>query len=361
MLKLLLNRKLVVLLLGATGLLLTGNQCTSPTASKEDGGMDTTSQNFSWEIDTLGGLFSSVRCVEIVNDTLIYAGGEFSPFGYGTTHNDHERFNLAIWNGKKWTLEKLLFQFDDGSSYFQETPISSIKIFPNGNKVFMSRGAEIVVVKNGIKSYKNGKIPVKHMYARSENDIYFVGDEGSAAHYNGTTITKLPTGVTVDLTDIWGNDEKIWAVGDEYNTANYAFIEKSNGKNWQVIDQYDPNAKGNIEGYMAVFKLPESKLYVMTYNGLLRLHNSFPFQYEVLKKSEEFVIFPNRIRGNAENDLYISDYNTGGFMHFNGKRWKYQYITPTVGGGFAVKGNLVVGGGFTGGISSALIYRAIRH
>lgn len=103
------------------------------------------------------------------------------------------------------------------------------------------------------------------------------------------------------------------AVGYEDNSYNYALIEKSNNKKWQVIDQYNPNLENDMYGYLSVFKLPGSNPLIMSFKGLLRLNNSFSFQYDVIKKGEDFEIYPYKIRGNAENDLYIADYNNGAF------------------------------------------------
>jgi hypothetical protein len=69
--------------------------------------MDTTSHNFTWQIDTLGTHSSVLYDVAIINDTLVYAVGEIF-------HRDSSEnwtfFNLAKWNGREWTLHRVYYR-----------------------------------------------------------------------------------------------------------------------------------------------------------------------------------------------------------------------------------------------------------
>ena len=71
--------------------------------------MDTTSHQFTWQVDTLGDGASSVLYdVAIINDTLAYAVGEMylrDTLGYF----DPNAFNIAKWNGIRWQLKRLPF------------------------------------------------------------------------------------------------------------------------------------------------------------------------------------------------------------------------------------------------------------
>ncbi|MCK6601536.1 MAG: hypothetical protein L6Q77_06895, partial [Bacteroidetes bacterium] len=211
--------------------LLTGfTGCEKPTEPKDTPEPDTTSHNFVWRVDTLGGIFSTAMSIEIVNETEIYVGGEFFVYPNPNDLSVSDRYNLAVWDGKKWLFEKVKFQLNDNSPNFQESPIKQIrKIGPN-SLLFMSVGAECVFKKNGKLSYKNAKSPVSFIWARSETDIYFTGINGGLTHYDGTTFTDIPTGVTNHFIDIWGDDTHVWITSDDLSSPAFAFGEIKNNK-----------------------------------------------------------------------------------------------------------------------------------
>jgi hypothetical protein len=66
--------------------------------------MDTTSHNFTWQIDTLGDGNSSVlKDVTILSDTCAWAVGEiYKKDSLGNW--DNEPYGAAHWNGTKWNL-----------------------------------------------------------------------------------------------------------------------------------------------------------------------------------------------------------------------------------------------------------------
>ena len=75
-------------------------QCTVTT-------LDTTSSNFTWQTFTLGGAASSALFdVAIINDTLAYAVGEIY-INDSTGQVDPQPYNLAIWNGNSWRIQKV--------------------------------------------------------------------------------------------------------------------------------------------------------------------------------------------------------------------------------------------------------------
>jgi len=59
--------------------------------------MDTTSHNFTWQIDTLGATASTLYDVVIINDTLAYAVGEMY-LRDSTGQINPQAYNMAKWN-----------------------------------------------------------------------------------------------------------------------------------------------------------------------------------------------------------------------------------------------------------------------
>src|SRR3990172_9257403 len=115
-------------------------------------GPDTTSHNFMWTIDTLGdGASSVLNDVAIVNDTLIYAVGEIY-LKDSTGQIDPLRYNLAIWNGTKWTLQRLPYNYQ-GQQFVH--PIQAVfdkgadDIWFGGNGVIHWNGIQFVEMQIG--------------------------------------------------------------------------------------------------------------------------------------------------------------------------------------------------------------------
>jgi hypothetical protein len=69
--------------------------------------MDTTSHNFTWQIDTLGdGGGSVLYDVAIINNTLAYTVGEI--YKRDSVGNwDPLPSGLALWNGRSWSSRKV--------------------------------------------------------------------------------------------------------------------------------------------------------------------------------------------------------------------------------------------------------------
>jgi hypothetical protein len=70
--------------------------------------MDTTSNNFTFEIDTLSTSITNPGMlvdVAIINDTLAYAVGNIAAID---STRASKLYNIAIWNGVKWKLETFM-------------------------------------------------------------------------------------------------------------------------------------------------------------------------------------------------------------------------------------------------------------
>ena len=145
--------------------MLTCKQELPTTAPSE---LDTTSHNWSWQTFAFGGASSSsFYDVAIINDTLIYTVG--AVYLYDSTGQvDQQPYNLAMWDGKAWKLQKLIV---------------------------------------------NGFPPViKSIFAISENDIWF----DPWFHWNGQTIQEIPSDPIffgIGIGKMWGNSNELYVVG----------------------------------------------------------------------------------------------------------------------------------------------------
>ncbi|MDA3871912.1 MAG: hypothetical protein PF551_06125, partial [Candidatus Marinimicrobia bacterium] len=96
--------------------------------------MDTTSHDFTWEIDTLGNYGSILRDVAIIDENNIWVVGEI--------RTDSTNYNAAHWNGEEWELIGINFFTFCEQTYVHPYPARSIIAF-NKNDIWISSGSQI--------------------------------------------------------------------------------------------------------------------------------------------------------------------------------------------------------------------------
>jgi hypothetical protein len=146
--------------------------------------------------------------VAIINDTLAYAVGAIY-LNDSTGHYDPFPYNLARWNGSSWSMERLSFLIkllwpNSSGDTIGYAPAKSIFAF-NENDIWIATGT--VQHWNGTQWQQfqgagaGGSIK---MWGSSSNDMYFVGYSGLIIHYNGNSWTKIESGTTLPINDIYG-------------------------------------------------------------------------------------------------------------------------------------------------------------
>ncbi len=221
---------------------ITGSTPTDSSAAIVLTTMDTTSHNFTWEIDTLGdGASSHLSDVAIVNDTCVWVVGEINVHdSVGGWKNPP--YNIARWDGHSWQLYTLNFTYDYGTGYAQ-----AVAVYAFGpTDVLVSAGASVMHW-NGqhwtnldYLYHSQGNIligSVYRMWGTSVNDLYGVGLQGSIVHWDGTSWQTIASGTTLDIQDVWGSrnqktgEWEILAVAsdNELNEGNKVLKINSNG------------------------------------------------------------------------------------------------------------------------------------
>lgn len=68
--------------------------------------------------------------------------------------------------------------------------------------------------------------PLHAVWASGPGEAWAVGDDGTLAHWDGSSWTKVDSGVDVDLYDIWGSGpHDVWAVGASGTVLHYTPVE----------------------------------------------------------------------------------------------------------------------------------------
>jgi hypothetical protein len=292
-----------------TASLLNGSFVSHSTAQT----MDTTSHNFTWQTFTLGdgAASSTLYDVVIINDTLAYAVGQIYSSG--------SVYNFARWNGIEWELRMIQSLVCGSGGVYTVRELRTIFAF-NENDIWYSDGGEIIHW-NG-SSYTNDCSmnsmltgAINRIWGSSKNDLYAVGGSGTIVHYNGLSWTKIESGTNTTIQDVWGKIDSqtgrrsiICGASAAYSIGGAALLSINEDNTVSGV----PWVSGR-RAYSVWFDRI-SMIYTCG-DGVFR--RSLDLQWKEIAGTSVLPAFTNRLRGQAENDLFVvSDF--GDIMHFNG-------------------------------------------
>ena len=306
--------------------------------------LDTTSHNFTfqtWTFGTIGS--SSIYDVSIISENNIWCVGEImvadsSPNGYTT-------YNAVHWDGNQWELKRIPFYYQGDSLYGQIYAVYAFSAddiwFGIGSMIHWNGSQYRPISTQGIFQSL-----VRKIWGSSSNDLYIVGNNGSIAHYNGTSWKKIESGTDLNINDIWGDyNEKtgeweILAVASNYSSSweKDILLIKNN-----EVQKLSTDSRPTMEPLLTTWFTANRQYYVAG-AGIYQKH----LLQDSLWKHNLFNITTfatTSIRGNGINDV-IGVGAFGDFVHFNGVNWKNNYEEPSLANGsytkVALKNNLVV-------------------
>jgi hypothetical protein len=329
--------------------------------------VDTTSHNYTWQVELLGngagsGVFYDVA---ILNDTLAYAVGElFMKDSLG--QDDPHRYNAAVWDGHSWTVKRLSVTYH---GYTSAWPLNGIFAF-SATDIWLAGSVPIHgdgtswtlyhLFDMGVLSQTDGSI--WKIWGSGPTDLYFVGDRGTAVHYDGLNWAKLQTGTTVPIMDLWGAVDTRTGVEEVLAVASHTIFLPS-AKRLLSISGTNVTAVSDsglpIALTSAYFASPTSEHYVGG-DGLFTkaplssagswtdIHHGVTQYYSL------------GIRGQAANDLMVVG-AFGEVVHYNGATWKsFLSMTNWPSGNLyavAMRGNLAIAVGENEGRAVVLVGR----
>lgn len=286
---------------------------------------DTTSHDFSWKIDTLGELSSTLNDISVISESDIWAVGEihtpdtdkFDSLGHWIPP-----FNAAHWDGQEWKMVRT-----EAPGYGFGTNFSVYTFEPNN--IWIGGGIPQRWDGNswtfyGSSSGYPGGFRINKIWGTSSSNLYFVGDEGNIFHYNGSTWQKLSNGTNIDLYDVWGSPdgELIWACGYSSNYSESILLQY-NGSDFRTVWQ------GNFQQGItdSTYEGLLSSLWVVDSDSLIVIGGDGIFYQDIqgnappLKSNINLNAFPNSVRGSAPNNIFIVGFD-GSVWHYNGSTWK---------------------------------------
>jgi len=332
------------------GQTLTTNEATAKT-------LDTTSHSFTWQTFEFGEHSHSLLYdVAIIDENNIWAVGEIY-VNDSLGNPDPKCYNAVHWNGTKWELKRISVQYKATQI---TPPLYSVFAF-SATEIWFSSGVPIKGDGNnwvqyhlfdmGVLTQQDGHLT--KIWGKSSNNIYFVGNLGSIAHWNGSSWTKIESGTSLNIYDIRAittndDEKKIFCLAANQNPPFEKELIEVKGIQSKVI-----TVEGIYYSVKSLWMDREERVYLGgsgRYKGNIKGNKSY-FN-EILPEFTNYAT--SSITGESNNDIFIAGH-FGGLAHYNGLNWKtYEgKETPYFHGKWlkvAVKGKTVVAVGNEGGL-----------
>ena len=337
-------------------------KCTDepPTVSKPPEDTTTTSHDFVFDRYFLGDNWSTLADVVVINDTCAIAVGwmyKVDSAGMFTT------YNLARWNGKRWSLDTVSSYLPDGQISID--PLAGILVFSE-NDIVLSTGASAMHW-NG-KKWKGLGILYgagwavgnpRRLWGKSSDDFYGVGSGGSIVHWDGRKWDKIYTAISTTVQDIWGGTDPkngettIYCLASEdYSNDSKRIMRIDNLHSIAVMDSTGLSVLQN-----GIWFDPGKKYYTVGAGVYWKNDIESAESWTRIKPGEATLYYSNAIRGAAWNDIFV----VGAFnevAHFNGKTWmRYPLFLNSNLWRVSYKGNLMVAVGDDGRRGIAVVGR----
>jgi hypothetical protein len=331
----------------------------NPITPPDDNGVDTTSNNYTWQTFILGdGNASVLNDVSIVNDTLAYAVGDI--YIKDSTGQDYQQpYNIAKWDGKTWTLKRVPFNLYGyncaiGGQYYG----GAIAIFPFNNNYALTDGASVISWNENNHSYfpcewtlLDGEI--QKLWCTSRGNIYAVGLKGTFLYYNylNSSWQKIDLSTTANLFDVWGTTDSKTGESTVYVPASDLNNDNGIKKIFKITGtQVDSISWDTGKNVLSVWGTPDGKTLYAAGDGLFVNKGSGWEEINILAGERLW-----QVKGDANNNIFARGFPPY-LMHYNGASWKeYPEIATFIYRGMDVKGKLVIIVGENGNQAVAVV------
>ncbi|HTP81024.1 MAG TPA: glucosyl transferase, partial [Bacteroidota bacterium] len=211
-----------------------------------------------------------------------------------------------------------------------------------------------------IGGVENGQ-SINRVWGLTSKDIFGVGYAGMVAHYDGFTWTKLESGTTLDINDIWGATDP--STGEEQILGIASRLDVNEGNRLLQITRTTVTAladSGLPWSLNGIWFVPQEKYYIVG-DGIYDADSATPSVWSG-GANQVTTYYTTRIRANALNDILVVG-AFGEVLHYNGASWKsYRSSQTALDGsyaGVAIKGNLAIAVGSSS--SQAIIAMGKRN
>lgn len=308
--------------------------------------LDTTDHNYTWQKFEFGEIecgSSYFYDVAIVDENNIWAVGSIkSKDSLGNCHT--QAYNAVHWDGDKWELKRIMFYTICGQTSLTSYPAKSIFVFNDGEIWISSSGDKIAILKKGIQIDKfclpsNVSMSINKLWGSSTNNLYAVGDGGNIVHWNGSSWTKIESGTTLNINDIYGDGDDILCVAANVLLSKDLEILKISNLKAEKLP------KEMMNTYMSGIWYDGYRKYYVAGGGVWKsFKNDIFWTIEPRPKA----YYMNGIRGTGKNRI-VSVGALGEVLYYNGVNWKSLDSETLLNGGkyvsVDVKDNVIVAAG----------------
>jgi hypothetical protein len=265
------------------------------------------------------------------------------------------------WDGVKWTDVSPAYNGSlsgelSGSTMFAFSEKDYWLTY--GGLIFHSDGRTAVPY-----SFSSSTIsgPLHSSWGTSSANMYSVGDGGTILHFDGTNWTRMVSGTTKKLQNVWGTDNQhIWAAGWDVNHAISELL-RYDGISWRE-ESLETNGEGYKWGLGSIWACDSAGTCVAFSSGsqLFRKTSLAEWREDdsdrIGNRGSDGGYIGVTVRGNSPNDLIVGG-NWGFLSHWNGKSWHvypdfYDYTNNSFGiGALSMKDNSICVVGLKNGAS----------
>jgi len=303
---------------------LNNTTLTDSSASLSVTTMDTTSHNFSFQIDTLGVTSSVLYDVAIINDMLAYVVGEMYLRNDTTGQLEPIPYNMAKWDGSRWQPMRIQFYTICGQASRTPYPASSIFAFDEAD-IWIAMDGSQVARWNGSSQTATMCLPVSFsinkLWGESPSSVYAVGNGGNIMHYNGSTWRRVESGTTLDVYDVAGERNTRTGELEIYAVAGKLFVNAD-----RKILQLTPTRVTTISDSAISVTLngiwfnPGRRYYVVGGGMFDKRSIATLGRWRAIHPNVTSV-YTLCIRGAALNDAFVGG-SFAELLHFNGFSWR---------------------------------------
>lgn len=284
---------------------------------------DTTTHDWYFEVDTIGEHLSGARGIVAFSKDDAWVTGEFRIYNDPTNPNmGWEVYNLARWDGKAWKVLRFGSHKDGGA----ETLFAQASDFMVGYSfgLYLYNGQYWLPVSVPYGTILYG---IYGGWVKSRSEINMVGGNGTWYIWDGVpwtpTVRKVPTPTTIDLTDIYGDGDRIYACGTNQSNTRSVLLLYERGT-FTVIDSTRDGHHISI-----------NSLWYSAKDSLLALSD---VRKTVIRNgivSSGWDSYPNipkmmAVRGSSANNIWWAGHFID-LVHYNGR--SFQHFSPFPQGG----------------------------
>lgn len=182
------------------------------------------------------------------------------------------------------------------------------------------------------------------LHGFGHDNVWAVGEQGTIAHFDGSTWETVETGHDHTLWGIWGaSPDELWAVGGKVAGGVPAVLRRYDGTNWSDVT----GVGENDELFFKVWGTAADNVYVVGDGGVILHYDGSTWNRMDSGTTARLLT----VRGRSATDIYaVGGILSEVMLHYDGNRWSEVDAGdgPGLMGVWTAAGAPVVAAGFTG-------------